>query len=315
MTEFAIEARALVKRFGDVTAVDGLDLAVPAGTIYALLGPNGAGKTTTINMLTTLARPTSGEARVAGHDVARAPEQVRARIGVTFQDIVLDNDLTGREVLDIHGRLYRQPTELRRRRTAELVELVQLGDAIDRRVKTYSGGMKRRLELARGLMTDPAVLFLDEPTQGLDPQNRAGIWSYIRELNRSRGLTLLLTTHYMDEADALAGQVGIVDKGRMVADGAPDALVAGMGADVIRVRGSGDRSHFLESVRTLSYVDRVDTEADGELVMVYVDSGSRRLADVVGAASGNGFRVEDVTVARPTLGDVFLHHTGRALRD
>ncbi len=315
MTEYAIEARGLVKRFGELTAVDGIDLSVPAGSIYAMLGPNGAGKTTTINMLTTLTRPTAGEARVAGHDLLRAPDKVRAKIGVTFQEIVLDRDLSGREVLDIHGRLYRQPTEQRRRRIAELVELVQLGDAIDRRVGTYSGGMKRRLELARGLMTDPAVLFLDEPTQGLDPQNRVGIWSYIRELNRSRGLTLLLTTHYMDEAEALASHVGIVDKGRLVAEGEPQRLVESMGADVIRVRGQGAQSHFVQSVAALPFVSRVEAEANGELVLVYVDSGSRRLVDVVGAASGNGFRVEDVTVARPSLGDLFLSYTGRALRD
>jgi ABC-2 type transport system ATP-binding protein len=315
MTEYAIEARGLVKRFGEVTAVDGIDLAVPRGAIYALLGPNGAGKTTTFNILTTLTTPTAGTARVAGHDVLAAPAMVRARIGVTFQDIVLDNDLSGREVLDIHGRLYRQPAELRRKRIADLVELVQLGDAIDRRVKTYSGGMKRRLELARGLMTDPEVLFLDEPTQGLDPQNRAGIWSHIKELNRRQGLTLLLTTHYMDEADALASMVGIVDRGRMATEGRPEELVASMGADVIRVRGAGERGHFVETVAALPFVDRVDTEVDGSLVMIYVDSGSRRLAEVVGAASGNGFRVEDVTVARPTLGDLFLHLTGRALRD
>jgi len=315
MTEYAIEARGLVKRFGELTAVNGIDLSVPAGSIYAMLGPNGAGKTTTINMLTTLTRPTAGEARVAGHDLLRAPDKVRAKIGVTFQEIVLDRDLSGREVLDIHGRLYRQPTEQRRRRIAELVELVQLGDAIDRRVGTYSGGMKRRLELARGLMTDPAVLFLDEPTQGLDPQNRVGIWSYIRELNRSRGLTLLLTTHYMDEAEALASHVGIVDKGRLVAEGEPQRLVESMGADVIRVRGQGAPGHFVQSVAALPFVSRVEAEADGELVLVYVDSGSRRLVDVVGAASGNGFRVEDVTVARPSLGDLFLSYTGRALRD
>lgn len=315
MTELAIETRGLVKRYGDLTAVGGIDLAVPAGTIYALLGPNGAGKTTTIGILTTLLLPTAGEARVAGHDVVRAAEQVRAQIGVTFQEIAVDQDLTGREVLDIHGRLYRQPPPERRRRIAELVELVQLGDAIDRRVRTYSGGMKRRLELARGLMTNPRVLFLDEPTQGLDPQNRAGIWGYIGELNRSYGLTLLLTTHYMDEAEALAGRVGIVDKGRLVAEGAPEALAAALGADVIRVRGQGDPAHFAGRVSGLPFVSRVDTGADGGLVMVYVDSGSRRLAEVVGAAGGNGFRVDDVTVARPSLGDVFLHHTGRVFRD
>lgn len=313
MSDFAIEARGLVKRYGEITAVNGIDLAVPSGMIFALLGPNGAGKTTTINILTTLIMPSAGEARVAGHDVLRAADQVRAKIGVTFQDIAVDQDLSGREVLDIHGRLYRQPAALRRRRITELVDLVQLGDAIDRRVRGYSGGMKRRLELARGLMTDPEVLFLDEPTQGLDPQNRVGIWSYIRELNRTRGLSLLLTTHYMDEAEALASRVGIVDHGRLVAEGAPDALVAALGADVIRVRGQGDPAPFASQVAALPFVSRVDTDEAGGAVLVYVDSGSRRLVEVVGVS--NGFLVDDVTVARPGLGDVFLHYTGRALRD
>jgi ABC-2 type transport system ATP-binding protein len=192
---------------------------------------------------------------------------------------------------------------------------VQLGDAIDRIVKTYSGGMKRRLELARGLMTDPAVLFLDEPTQGLDPQNRASIWSYLRDLNRRSGLTLLLTTHYMEEAEALAHQVGIVDHGKLVAQGTPADLVARLGADVIRVRGQGDPSHFVAAITALPFVERVESEGESGNVSVYVDSGSRRLAEVVGASSGNSYRLEDVTVARPSLGDAFLHYTGRALRD
>ncbi|HRC75533.1 MAG TPA: ATP-binding cassette domain-containing protein, partial [Kouleothrix sp.] len=228
-----IVTRGLAKRYGEVAALDGIDLDIAAGSIYALLGPNGAGKTTTISILTTLALPSAGSAQVAGFDVTRQANEVRRRIGVTFQDLVLDPDLTGRQVLDIHGRLYRQPRELRQRRIAELVELVQLGDAIDRLVKGYSGGMKRRLELARGLMTDPQVLFLDEPTQGLDPQNRATIWDYIRMLRRERGLTLLLTTHYMEEAEALADTVGIIDRGHKVAEGAPAALAAELGADLL----------------------------------------------------------------------------------
>lgn len=315
MTTTAIEAHGLVKRYGSVTAVDGLDLHIPAGAIYAMLGPNGAGKTTTINMLTTLTAPSAGSALVAGHDLLREADKVRAKIGVTFQEIVLDQDLSGRQVLDIHGRLYRQPSALRRQRIAELVELVQLGDAIDRRVRGYSGGMKRRLELARGLMTDPTVLFLDEPTQGLDPQNRVGIWSYLRQLNRERGLTLLLTTHHMDEAEALAQRVGIVDHGKLVVDGAPEQLVAALGDDVVRVRGQGDPAHFVGQVAQLPFVERVRTDEDSGTVMVFVDSGSRRLASLLQAAGGNGYRVDDVTVARPSLGDVFLHHTGRALRD
>ncbi|NTV63866.1 MAG: ATP-binding cassette domain-containing protein [Oscillochloris sp.] len=314
MSELAIEANGLVKRYGDLTAVDGVNLHVEAGTIYALLGPNGAGKTTTIGMLSTLVRPTAGAARVVGYDVQTQADQVRQRIGVTFQDIVLDQDLTGRQVLDIHGRLYRQSTELRRKRITDLVDLVQLGDAIDRIVKTYSGGMKRRLELARGLMTDPLVLFLDEPTQGLDPQNRTGIWSYIRDLNRQHGLTLLLTTHYMDEAEALASRLGIVDHGKLVAQGTPTSLVSDLGADVVRVHGHGDPSAFLAAVSRMAFVERVETDSESGRLSIYVDSGSRRLVDIVGAA-GNGYQVEDVTIARPSLADVFLHYTGHALRD
>jgi ABC-2 type transport system ATP-binding protein len=308
-----IEARGLIKRFGTITALDGIDLDVAGGSIYALLGPNGAGKTTTISLLTTLAQPSAGSARVAGCDVLRQANEVRRRIGVTFQDLVLDPDLTGRQVLDIHGRLYRQPRDLRRRRIAELIELVQLQDAIDRLVKTYSGGMKRRLELARGLMTDPQVLFLDEPTQGLDPQNRATIWEYIRALRRERGLTLLLTTHYMEEAEALADMVGIIDHGRKVAEGTPAGLVAELGADLIRIAGSGDATHLIARLEQLPYVDRVST--GDRVIEIGVDSGSRRIAEVVAHASSNGFIIEDIAVARPSLDDVFLKYTGRALRD
>ena len=284
-----------------------------SGEVVGLLGPNGAGKTTTINILTTLAQPSAGSARVAGCDLLRQAHEVRRRIGVTFQDLVLDPDLTGRHVLDIHGRLYRQPRDLRRRRMGELVELVQLQDAIDRLVKTYSGGMKRRLELARGLMTDPQVLFLDEPTQGLDPQNRVTIWDYIRALRRERGLTLLLTTHYMEEAEALADTVGILDHGRKVAQGLPAALVAELGADLIRIVGHGDSADLIAQLRQLPYVDRVMPGAHA--IEVGVDSGSRRIAEIVARASGNGFVIEDVSIARPSLGDVFLKYTGRALRD
>src|SRR6266498_4410094 len=313
LTDTMIEARGLIKRFGTITALDGIDLDVAGGSIYALLGPNGAGKTTTINILTTLVQPSAGTASVAGYDVVRQPDQVRRRIGVTFQDLVLDPDLTGRQVLDIHGRLYRQPRELRRQKIADLVDLVQLGSAIDRLVKTYSGGMQRRLELARGLMTDPQVLFLDEPTQGLDPQNRATIWDYIRMLKRERGLTLLLTTHYMEEAEALADNVGIIDHGRKIAQGPPAALVAELGADRIRIAGHGDTAELIAQLRKLPFVDRV---TPGEHVIeVGVDSASRRIAEIVAQASGNGFVIEDVAIARPSLGDVFLKYTGRALRD
>ncbi|MFW9835624.1 MAG: ATP-binding cassette domain-containing protein, partial [Candidatus Thorarchaeota archaeon] len=251
----AIETSGLSKRYGkDVLAVDGVDLSVPAGTIYALLGPNGAGKTTTISILTTLIEPTAGSAKVAGFDVMRQAGKVRQRIGVTFQEMVLDDDLTGRQVLDYHGKLYRQKAKQRREKIAELLGLLELEDAANRRINTYSGGMKRRLELARGLMTSPEVLFLDEPTTGLDPQNRANIWDYIKNLKEQSGLTLLLTTHYMDEAEALADRVSIIDHGRIVVEGTPHELIDQMGADSILITGKGDSANFLEKVRSAPFV-------------------------------------------------------------
>ncbi len=315
MTTLAIDACKLGKRYGELVAVADLDLQVAPQQIYALLGPNGAGKTTTLSMLTTLTLPSSGTARVAGFDVVQQPHEVRRRIGVTFQDIVLDRDLTGRQVLDIHGQLYFLSKAERHRRINELVQLVQLEDAIDRYTRTYSGGMKRRLELARGLMTSPAILFLDEPTQGLDPQNRVGIWDYIRTLNRDHHLTVLLTTHYMEEAEALAHRVGIIDHGRMVVEGTPAELVARVGTELIRVHGSGDVEHFMNKVRGLPFVLRVEHDEQDQLIQIYVDNSTRRLLDVVQLAGGNGMRVNDISIARPTLGDAFLHFTGRTLRD
>ncbi len=315
MAEAAIEAVGLVKQYGTITAIRHIDLTVESHTIYALLGPNGAGKTTTINILTTLARPTAGRAMVAGYDVVAQAGQVRRCIGVTFQDIVLDQDLTGREVLHVHGQLYRLSTQERKQRIARLVELVQLEGAIDRMVKTYSGGMKRRLELARGLLTDPTILFLDEPTQGLDPQNRVGIWDYIRQLNRERGLTVLLTTHYMEEAEALAHTVGIVDQGTMIAEGSPHQLATALGSEIIRVQGCGDYQHFLTHMRSLPFVETIQCDEQTGQINIYVDNSTRRLAEVVGAASSNGFVMEEITISRPGLGDAFLHYTGRALRD
>ncbi len=315
MAELMIEAHDLTKQYGEIAALRTLSLAVPEGSIYALLGPNGAGKTTTISILTTLIQPTAGTARVAGFDVRQQPDAVRKHIGVTFQDLVLDKDLTGRQVLDVHGRLYRQPTAERQRRIGELVELVQLGDAIDRRVKTYSGGMQRRLELARGLMTDPRVLFLDEPTQGLDPQNRAAIWDYVKQLSRQEGLTLLLTTHFMEEAEVLADMVGIIDHGTMVAQGTSQALIAELGADVVRIAGQGDMAAFVGAVQQRPFVDHVSQSANDRVIQIGLESGSRHLAEIVAVASQTGFQIDDIAIARPSLGDVFLRHTGRALRD
>ena len=312
--ELAIEASGLVKRYGDdVIAIKEVTLQVQKNTIHALLGPNGAGKTSTISVLTTLIEPTAGSARVAGFDVVRQAGEVRRRIGVTFQEMVLDDDLTGRQALDYHGKLYRLKTKQRQDKIADLLGLVEMEEAADRKIKTYSGGMKRRLELARGLMTSPEVLFLDEPTTGLDPQNRANIWDYIKNLKEQSGLTLLLTTHYMDEAEALADQVSIIDHGHIVVEGTPRELIDQMGADTIRITGQGDNTSYIKKVQSLPFVQAINS-SEG-LIQIGVDSGNKRLAEIVSLAQGDGFTIEDISLTKPSLGDVFIKYTGRQLRD
>jgi ABC-2 type transport system ATP-binding protein len=313
-TSLAIDAEALTKRYSeDVLAVDGVNLSIPTNVIYALLGPNGAGKTTTLSMLTTMIKPTSGSAKVAGLDVVRQADEVRHKIGVTFQEIVLDPDLTGRESLDFHGSLYNLSKSKRQAKIEELLNLVELEEAADRRTNTYSGGMKRRLELARGLMTEPDVLFLDEPTQGLDPQNRTNIWEYIRNLKEKQGMTLLLTTHYMEEAEALADEVAIIDHGRIVVEGSPQELINQMGADVLQISGEGNQNEFITRVQALSFVQEV-ISCNG-MIQVSVGSGTNRLIEIIKTAQETSFRVEDISVSKPSLGDVFLKYTGRQLRD
>jgi ABC-2 type transport system ATP-binding protein len=312
--ELAIEATGLVKRFGkEVLAVDSINLAIEANTIYALLGPNGAGKTTTINMLTTLLAPTEGSARVAGFDIIKQGNDVRKSIGVTFQETTLDDELTGRQALNFHARLYGLTKDQRQAKTAELLALVELEDAADRTISTYSGGMKRRLELIRGLMTDPKVLFLDEPTLGLDPQSRARIGDYIVELKEKHGMSVLLTTHYMDEAEQLSDKVAIIDHGKILIEGTPGELIDQMGADVITISGQGNLEAFITKINGLPCCETISF-GDG-LVQVGVDSGSKRLVEIVTLASESEFSVDDISVAKPSLGDVFLKHTGRQYRD
>ncbi len=314
---FGLEKRYTPKDSDAIHALRGVTLQVHAGEIYALLGPNGAGKTTLISILTTLIAPTAGTATVAGYDVAAQAADVRRRIGVTFQEIVVDADLTGRQVLDFHARLYGLGKDARRERIATLAGLVELTDALDRKAGTYSGGMKRRLELARGLLSAPQVLFLDEPTQGLDPQNRSSIWRHIRRLRDEEGITLLLTTHYMEEAEALADRVGIIDHGQLVVEGRPGDLVRQMGADVVTLTGAGDAASLVAAIGALAYVTRVSEHvADGAVrVQVGVDDGERRLAALIAAVAATGFHVTQVNVNRPSLGDVFLAYTGEELRD
>ena len=310
----AIEARGLVKRFGkEILAVNRVDLAIEANTIYALLGPNGAGKTTTINILTTLLEPTEGTAKVAGFDVVKQANDVRNSIGVTFQETTLDDELTGRQALDYHARLYGMSKDQRQAKISELLALVELEEAADRAISTYSGGMKRRLELIRGLMTDPKVLFLDEPTLGLDPQSRARIGDYIIELKEKRGMSVLLTTHYMDEAEQLSDKVAIIDHGKILTEGTPSELVDQMGADVITIAGQGHQENFIEKVNGLSCCETITT--GNGLIQIGVDSGSRRLVEIVSLAKETSYTVEDISVAKPSLGDVFLKFTGRQFRD
>ncbi|MCB0131037.1 MAG: ATP-binding cassette domain-containing protein [Caldilineaceae bacterium] len=323
MTVPAIETVKLEKRYAagseeEVFAVRGVDLTVKPGEIYALLGPNGAGKTTTISMLTTLLLPTGGTARVAGFDVVRESAQVRRQIGVTFQEVVLDEELTGRQVLDFHGQLYGFNRSTRQQKIGELAALVELDQVLDRKAASYSGGMKRRLELARGLMTSPTILFLDEPTQGLDPQNRAGIWRYIRDLRAETGITLLLTTHYMEEAETLADRVGIIDHGQLILEGTPRELVRSMGADVVPISGQGESQCYAANIQALDYVSQTTQHPlpdAGTLLQVGVDTGDRRLSELVQLAGSSNFQISEISVAKPSLGDVFLAHTGHALRD
>ncbi len=307
-----IQADSLAKRFGEVVAVRNISLTVNTGHVYALLGPNGAGKSTTINMLTTLLKPDNGTITIHGHDAVREADKVRSVIGVTFQDLVLDRDLTGREALDFAGRLYNLDSTKRRTRINDLVEMVGLTDAIDRMTGTYSGGMRRRLELARCLMMEPKVLFLDEPTQGLDPQHRVLIWDYIRMLKAQQGMTVLLTTHGMDEAEALADVVGIIDHGKMIHEGAPSVLIGQLGSDLIRLSGTFGN---LEQPTWTSDGWVTSWQATTNEIRIGVDNGARRITQVIEYVNQPGNQIDEVSITRPSLGDVFLRATGRALRD
>ncbi len=311
--DFAIQATQLARRFGDNDAVAGINIAVASGEIYGFLGPNGAGKSTTVRMLTTLLNPTGGSARVAGFDVKQQPEEVRLRIGVALQESALDPKQTGRELLDLQARLYGLTATERQWRLPELLDLVSIGDAIDRRISTYSGGMKRRLDLAAALVHQPEVLFLDEPTAGLDPVSRASVWDEVRYLNTALGMTIFLTTQYLEEADALANRVGIIDHGKLVSEGTPVDLKRSIGADVIIAKldkGQGDRVGSV--LHDISGVERV--EVNGDEVTVSVDNGGTAISPIAIRLAERGIMVVELTLRTPTLDDVFLHATGARMR-
>jgi ABC-2 type transport system ATP-binding protein len=304
----AIVTRDLVRRFGSVTAVDGIDLSVSQGEIYGFLGPNGAGKSTLLRMLCTLLRPTSGRASVAGHDVVDEAQEVRLRIGVALQEAALDDRQSGRELLALQGRLYGlRPAEIRRR-LRDVLGLVDIGHAIDRCIGTYSGGMKRRLDLAAALMHNPEVLFLDEPTTGLDPASRASVWAEVQRLNADLGMTIFLTTQYLEEADELADRVGIISGGRLVAEGPPEVLKRSLGQDTIVIEADGDDPGAAAALRRLDVVDEVTT--DGRTITVSTPDGSSAIHAVAVALNATDLQVRSLAVRTPTLDDVFRQLTG-----
>jgi len=302
-----IEAENLSKRFGQLVAVVQVSLSVTEGEIFGFLGPNGAGKTTTINILCTLLRPTSGTALVNGYDIIRQRNQVRSSIGLVFQDPTLDEYLTGEQNLRFHAYAYNVPRSVRERRIGELLELVGLSDRRKSKVRTYSGGMKRRLELARGLLHRPRVLFLDEPTLGLDPQTRRHIWEYIHTLRQQERLTIFLTTHYMDEAEN-CDRIAIIDYGRIVALDTPDNHKDSLGGDLVTLKAEDNGAAVLE----LKERYNLSPEIQNGVVSFCVPQGEKFLPDFV---RGFRSRLLSISVRRPTLDDVFLRLTGRAIRE
>lgn len=303
---YAVETTALTKRYGDLLAVDTLNLSIEEGEIFGLLGPNGAGKTTTLSMLATLLKPTSGTGRVNGYDIITQPSDVRRSIGIVFQDPSSDDILTGRENLYLHALMFGVPKDERRQRIDRVLGLVDLQDRANDIVKKYSGGMRRRLELARGLLHNPRILFLDEPTLGLDPQTREHIWAYIENLVKSEKVTVIITTHYMDEADRLCNRVAIIDHGQVGALDTPSALKLKVGGEIIQLRV---RSPKLEPLKSLDYVLSVDQS--GSTLRLTVKDASAHLQEILGKVG----EVDSVEVHTATLNDVFLHYTGSEIRE
>jgi ABC-2 type transport system ATP-binding protein len=306
--------RTFKSRRGAVEAVAGVDLRVKAGEIFGFLGPNGAGKTTTLRMLATLMPPTSGEATIAGADLRREPQLVRQRIGYVPQGGSTDPAETGRGELVLQGRLYGLSAAAAKARAAEVLASLELDGAADRHVGSYSGGMKRRLDVGLGIVHRPQVLFLDEPTTGLDPQARARMWDEVRTL-RGQGTTVFLTTHYLEEADALCDRLAIIDHGRIVAEGTSDELKAAVAGDAVTIGTDGSGAAVLAILEPLPFVREASLDADSRLVRLYVDSGEMALPTVLRTLDAAGLAPTSIALSRPSLDDVFLRQTGRSLRE
>jgi len=309
----AIETKNLTKEFNGLKAVDNISLEVKEGEIFGLLGPNGAGKTTTIKMLATLLAPTKGEAKVCGFDILKQRDEVRNSIGIVFQEPALDNRLTGYENLDFHARLYGLDTQTRKKRIEKVLNLVELQEKANVLVINYSGGMQRRLEIARGLMHYPKVLFLDEPTLGLDPQTRHRIWDYILLLNQKEKITVILTTHYMEEADYLCQRVGIIDFGKIVALNTPQNLKNILGGDVITIEAFPPQKAF-DALKIFSWVLKISQHND--IINLNVQEGEKKIPLLMEIDQKEaGFMIKSINLRKPTLEDVFLHFTGRTIRE
>jgi len=312
MSIHAIKVENLTKTFNGLAAVDCISFAVKTGELFGLLGPNGAGKTTTINMLSTLLKATSGYGEVAGYDISRNKDDIRRSIGIVFQEPALDIKLTGKENLEFHAMMYGMKKEERRRRIKEVLELVELTEKERVLVENYSGGMKRRLEIARGLIHWPKVLFLDEPTLGLDTQTRRHIWDYIKKLNKEGGVTIILTTHYMEEADFLCERVAIMDRGKFVVMDTPARLKDILGGDVVSLEIEGKADALIDHINSLDWIKNM-TRHD-ETLSLTMEKGERRIPELIHVARENGVNVTCVLLRKPSLEDVFLYFTGRTIR-
>lgn len=309
---FSITVEGLTKKFGAFTAVNNLSFNIKKGEVFGLLGPNGAGKTTTMSMLSTMLKPSSGKASVNGFDIQKNEDDVRKSIGIVFQDQSLDEELTAYENMDFHGRLYRIPKDIRQKKIMELLKLVELDEKKDNIVKTYSGGMRRRLEIARGLLHEPKVLFLDEPTLGLDPQTRNLLWDYIDKLNKEKGISIILTTHYMEEADKLCHRIAIIDRGEVVAMDTSENLKNDVGGNVITIVSSGS-TELYSVLRSLPEIENMEVH-DSSLV-IGLQNAETHVAQIVTMASEHGIPIDSISIHKPTLEDVFLYFTGRSIRE
>lgn len=307
----AIQVQDLTKTFNDLVAVNHISFEIQQGEIFGLLGPNGAGKTTTLSMLATMQQPTSGSARIQGKDIGKDEDGVRKAIGIVFQDQSLDEELTAAENMDFHGRLYRIPSAIRTQRIDDLLRLVELHERKNDIVKTFSGGMRRRLEIARGLLHHPSVLFLDEPTLGLDPQTRNHLWQYIASLSDEKNITIILTTHYMEEADRLCDRIAIIDQGSIIALDTPENLKNGIGGDIITISTPDFTSASV--VLTQPWITRL--EVFPEEVRISLQDAEKHISEIITTLNQYQIPVSSVSIHKPTLEDVFLAYTGKRIRD